>query len=115
MAFGTNSGNAGQAALDKFAEMMIERMERMKLPTGRRAGLAARRALRDCRRMSADAIIPVPTLSSSNYITLTKVTTFRLPDLQAGTQSESACPQRRESLSGGLLGHDSQGQIRAED
>lgn len=30
MAFGTNSGNAGQAALDKFAEMMIERMERMK-------------------------------------------------------------------------------------
>ena len=35
MAFGTkyttsSNGNAGQAALDRFAEMMIERMEKMK-------------------------------------------------------------------------------------
>ena len=31
MAYGTNtSGNAGQVAIDRFAEMMIARMEQMK-------------------------------------------------------------------------------------
>ena len=64
MASGTDSqGNSGQAAIDRFAAMMIERMQQMKdtgLPDGNRDGLAVHRVMPDCRRMWVAETIPVP-------------------------------------------------------
>lgn len=60
MAFGTDSqGNSGQAAIDRFAAMMIERMQQMKDTGWNRDGLAAHQVMPDCRRMWVAATIPV--------------------------------------------------------
>ena len=67
MASGTDSqGNSGQAAIDRFAAMMIERMQQM--TDGNRDGLAVHRVMPDCRRMWVAETIPVPIPSSFRCI-----------------------------------------------
>ena len=104
MAYGTNSsGNAGQVAIDRFAEMMIARMEQMKASDWKKGWIGG---------ASGFAGLPQNVggrnYSGSNSFFLQLQTAAQgraadrspglpaagVPHLQAGAQLESPCTER---------------------
>ena len=96
MAYGTNtSGNAGQVAIDRFAEMMIARMEQMKASDWKKGWIGG---------ASGFAGLPQNVggrnYSGSNSFFLQLQTAAQgyqftgVPHLQAGAQPESPCTER---------------------
>ena len=97
MAFGTkyttsSNGNAGQVALDRFAEMMIERMEKMKESDWKQGWIGG-----------ANGFAGLPqnvggrNYSGSNSFFLqlqTAAKGYQLPVYLTFSQSKSPCPQR---------------------
>ena len=96
MAYGTNSsGNAGQVAIDRFAEMMIARMEQMKASDWKKGWIGG---------ASGFAGLPQNVggrnYSGSNSFFLQLQTAAQglpaagVPHLQAGVQPQSSCTER---------------------
>ena len=75
MAYGTNtSGNAGQVAIDRFAEMMIARMEQMKASDWKKGWIGGASDLQVSRRTWEAATTRVPIPSSSSCRPLPRAT-----------------------------------------
>lgn len=81
MASGTNynpstSGNAGQVALDKFAAMMIDRMEQMKASDWKKGWIGGASGYAGLPQNVGAGTIPAPIRCSCNCIRRRMATTY---------------------------------------
>ena len=78
MAYGTNtSGNAGQVAIDRFAEMMIARMEQMKASDWKKGWIGGASGFAGLPQNVGAATTRVPIPSSSSCRLLPRATACR--------------------------------------
>lgn len=100
--FPGSTASAGQVALDRFAEMMIDWMEQMKSSDWKQGwiGLAEPTAMPDSPRMSAAEITPAQIPSSYSSTPLKRVISFlsTLPSIRHTISRRTSSKERNPFL-----------------
>ena len=106
MASGTDGFNSsGQQALDRFAQMMIERMERMKASDWRQGWIGGASSVGLPQNVTGRNYSGSNSFFLQLHSAIEGLRASGFPDLQAGAQLQGARPQRREGLSRNILGY----------